>query len=238
MTSSSIHDGLAARRAHDLANALRQIVAVELPPRKIDRHDSGKPGLAPCRALLGRRAQHPVAEHVDQARLLGERNEDLGRDVAVLGIVPAQQRLGADDRLVGDADDRLIVQRELVFLDRDAQRPFQRVLIEPVLGQVGIEELIGVAAELLGAVHRHVGVLEQTFRIVAVVGINRDADRRRHVDLVLLDLERLRDRFLQLLRDAIEHGRIVEILDDDHELVAAEARQQVGFAQGAPTARR
>ncbi len=50
---------------------------------------------------------------------------------------------------------------------------------------------------------------------------------------MLLDLERLRDRVLQLLRDAIQHGGIVEVLDDDHELVAAKPRQQVGFAQRA-----
>ena len=169
---------------------------------------------------------------MNQARLLGERDENLRRNVAVLRVVPAQQRLGADDRLVGDADDRLIVKLERILLDRNAQCLFQRVLIEPVRGHVGIEELVGVAAKLLGAVHRHVGVLEQAFRIVAVVRINRDTDRRRHVDIVLLDLERRSDGFLKLLRDAIEHRGIIEILDDDHELVASQPRQQVGFAQG------
>ena len=39
------------------------------------------------------------------------------------------------------------------------------------------------------------------------------------------------DRVLQLLRDAAEHCRIVEVLDDHHELVAAEPREQVGLAQ-------
>ena len=223
---------LAARGAHDLGNALSQIVAIKLPPGKIDRDDKRQPGFAPHRALLGCRAQDPVAENVNQARLLGERNENLRRNFAVLRIVPTQQRLGADDRLVGDADDRLIVKHELVFLDRNAECLFQRVLIEPPRGEIGVEKLIGVAAKLLGAVHRHVGVLEQAFRIVAVVGINRDADRRRHIDLVLLDLERLSDGFLKLLRDAIEHRGVVEILDDDHELVASEPRQQVGCAQG------
>ena len=166
---------------------------------------------------------------MNQARLLGKRNENLRRDVAVLRIVPTQQRLGADDRPVGDANDRLIVKHERVLLDRDAQCLFQRVLTEPPRGEIGVEELIGIAAELLGAVHRHVGVLEQTFRIVAVVGIDRDTDRRRHVDIVLLDLERLSDGVLELLRDAIEHRGIVEILDDDHELVASQPRQGAGF---------
>src|SRR6186713_3357293 len=48
---------------------------------------------------------------------------------------------------------------------------------------------------------------------------------------MVLDLERLRDRVEKLLRDAPEHGGVVEVLDDDHELVSAEAREKVGLAQ-------
>jgi len=48
----------------------------------------------------------------------------------------------------------------------------------------------------------------------------------------------LRDGVEQLLRDAAEHRRVVEIFDDDHELVAAQTRQQVGLAQRAGQRRR
>ena len=149
----------------------------------------------------------------------------------MLGVGPAEQRLGADDGTVGDANDRLVVQSQQAVLQRAAQRALQRVLLQAPLREVGVEELVGIAAELLRAVHRDVGVLQELLGIVGVVGIDADADRRRHVDVVLLDAERLRDRVEQLLRDAAQHRRIVEILDDDHELVAAEARQQVGLAQ-------
>jgi hypothetical protein len=50
---------------------------------------------------------------------------------------------------------------------------------------------------------------------------------------VLLDLERLGDGFQQLARDRAERGGLVEVLDDDHELVAAEPREEVGVAQRA-----
>src|SRR3546814_2590483 len=46
-------------------------------------------------------------------------SSDLPEPVA--GMVPAQQRLGGDDRAVGKADLRLIDERELVALDRAAQ---------------------------------------------------------------------------------------------------------------------
>ena len=199
---------------------------------------SAQSRLAPSDALLRRGAQHPFAERVDQTRFLGQRNEDLRRDVSMLRVVPAQQRLRADDRLVCDAHHRLVVKLERVVLDGGAQRRFQRVLLQPALGEICVEELIGVAAQLLRAVHRHVGVLEQFLGRVAVVGVDRDTDRRGHVDVVLLDLEGLRHGILQLLRDAVEHARVVEVLDDDHEFVAAEARQQVGFAQAHAIAQR
>ena len=102
---------------------------------------------------------------------------------------------------------------------------------QPLLREVGVEELEGVAPELLRPVHRDVRVLQQLLRIVGIVRIDADADRRGHVDVVLLDPERLRDGVQQLLRDVSEHIGIVEVLDDHHELVAAQAREQVGFAQ-------
>jgi hypothetical protein len=224
---------IALLRLHDVRNALRQVLAVELPRREIDRNLELQAGLAPRNALLRRRAQHPFAERVDEARFLGERDEHLRRHVAVLGVVPAQERLGADDRAIVDPDHRLVVQPQRVVRERGAQRGFERVLAQPVLGQVGVEELVGVATEVLAAVHRDVRVLEQLLGIVRVVGIHGDADGRRDEDVVRLDLERLRDRVEELLRDAAEHRGVVEVLDDDHELVAAEARQEIGLAQRA-----
>ena len=84
--------------------------------------------------MFRRGAQHPFAERVDEAGLLGERDEDLGRDAAVLGVVPAQQRLGADDGVVGEPHDRLIVEAQQALLQRVAQRALERVLAQPVLG--------------------------------------------------------------------------------------------------------
>ena len=57
---------------------------------------------------------------MDQARFLGERNEHLRRHVAMLGVVPAQERLRADDLVVVDPDHRLVVQLEEAVLQRRA----------------------------------------------------------------------------------------------------------------------
>ena len=207
MTSSSIHDGSHFSLLDDVRDPLRQVLAVELPRRQVDRHLELHARLAPRDALRGGGLQHPLAQRVDQAGFLGQRNEHLRRHAAVLRVGPAQQRLGADDRAVVDAHHRLVVQPQRVVGQRRAQRRLQRVLAQPVLGQVGVEELERVAAEFLRPVHRDVGVLQQLFRIVGIVRVHGDADRRRDVDVVLLDLERLRDRVEQLLRDAAQHRR-------------------------------
>ena len=53
---------------------------------------------------------------------LGDLDELRGRDVAALGMVPAQQRLDADQPLVVERELRLVVQGELVVgLQRAAQ---------------------------------------------------------------------------------------------------------------------
>jgi hypothetical protein len=62
------------------------------------------------------------------------------------------------------AHDRLIVEAQKPVLQRVAQRAFEAVLAQPVLGEVGVEELERVAAELLRVVHRDVRVLQELFR--------------------------------------------------------------------------
>src|SRR6185295_384827 len=49
------------------------------------------------------------------------------------------------------------------------QRRLERVLLQAMLGEVRIQELVGVAAEVLRAVHRDVGVLQELVRVVGVV---------------------------------------------------------------------
>ena len=49
----------------------------------------------------------------------------------------------------------------------------------------------------------------------------------------MVDLERLRDRSEQLLRDPRQHRRIVNVLDDHHEFVTAQTCEEIRFAERA-----
>ena len=91
-------------------------------------------------------------------------------------MVPAQQRLDAGDLAGRHIDLRLIVQRELVALQRAAQRGLQRQALDRLRLDLLGEEAEAVLAVFLGEVHRHVGVLGQRLHVGAV---GRDTSRCR-----------------------------------------------------------
>ena len=127
---------------------------------------------------------------------------------------------------------------ELLVLDRGAQIAD---LATPILrgGLQALGEVTEPVATLtLGHVHGLIRVLQQRFRLVGVVGAQRDADAGRDVGHGVAELEGLR----QVRDDLLGHGLHVLGVGDprqDHrELVAAETRNRVGLARaGADAAR-
>ena len=82
----------------------------------VDRDPGVLPiGLKPGGGTAGL-AQHPGAELDDQAALLGDRDEVVGRDQAPNRVVPPDQRLEAGDPVGAEVDRRLGVQDELLGL--------------------------------------------------------------------------------------------------------------------------
>ena len=84
-----------------------------------------------------------------------------------------QRQLGADE--VGDGEGL-------------AQRVFHEEAPGRGLVHVGGKELVVVAAGVLGVVHGHVGVAQQGVGVAAVLGQKADADARRGVKIVPLDV--------------------------------------------------
>ena len=180
---------------------------------------------ASCDDALG---QHPAAQRDAQAGVLDQRQELPRRHQAVLRVVPAQQRLGTEHAARAHVDLGLVVQAELGGVQRllHATERDEAVLGAPVL--LGIEEQVAVAAGLLGAVHRLVGVAQQGLAVGAVVGEHRGADARRDGQRARrqADLARSRD----LLQHALD--RVVALTQrggaqQQRELVAADARGHV-----------
>jgi len=92
------------------------------------------------------------------------------------------------------------------------------------------EQRIAIAAEILGAIQADIRILHDAVGIGFARRSNGDADRCRHFDLLVPDIERTlergHDRLAQL-------GRILSRHDFPHhrELVAAEASQHVARPQ-------
>ena len=174
--------------------------------------------------------EHAPTQRNDQAGVLGERDEVAGRNEAELGVVPAHERFERDRQPGTDVDDRLVVDDQLVALERAVQSGDARQSVRGV-GCFAVGLVLDAApAALLGAVHRVVGFAQQLGR-VGLVARDRDADARAHEQGLGVDLERL----LQDRRDAIDRGVHLEVVlhvfDDDDELVTAEPRDRVGRAQ-------
>ncbi len=163
-------------------------------------------GLRPGRRLAAGLAQDPFAHRDDQAALLGERNEGAGRDHAALRMLPAHQRLEADDLAV-DARLRLVMQRQFAALDRRAQLLLQRAPLAQPLVHVGFEEAERAAPLRLGAIERGVGIGDQRVGVGAVGREDRDADAEADAHRMPVDDEFFANRGEQPLGHAPRRRR-------------------------------
>ena len=186
-------------------------------------------GAPPRLQVLERLRQHPVADARRQPGVLDQRQELHRRDQAALRMVPAHQRFQAEHHAAAHVHLGLVVQRELRLVQRlvHAADRHHAFFVAPAVFRV--EELTAVAAGLLGAVHRVVGMAQQRVGVAAVDRV----DGRTHAggDMHRLDVrvdrvglghhaQHALDRQARLL-----HRRRAQ---QQHELVAAQPPGRVG----------
>ncbi len=155
-----------------------------------------------------------------------------------VGWVQRHSAFDADQRLAALVDDRLIEQREAVVLDRRAQIRFQDLAV----GQIGVHRRVvddgAVAALVLGAVERHVGVAHDVGGAGAILVDHRDADGGADHDVVAGDRIRRADGGDQPLGKPRHLDVVVADRGDHREFVAAQPRHQVVAAQRVRQAQR
>ena len=144
-------------------------------------------------------------------------------------MAPPHQRLRAHDVLLVEGVERLVMHLEFVPLEPLAQIGLD---LEP-LGGAGshgslVEHLVDAAPALgLGLVHRHVGVAKHVVGRLAWLG-QGDADRHAGHQLVAVGQHHgLFDGGADAPRRGDRHVHSGHVLQQHHELVAAEAGQQV-----------
>ena len=104
----------------------------------------------------------------------------------------------------------LVVQRELVALERAAQLALQLQSLDRLRRDLAVEEVVAVLAVLLGEIHRQIGILQQRLRVIAMLGIDRNADRGADVALVAAQLHGFTEHRKNLLGDALRDARLEE----------------------------
>ena len=207
-----------------------QPVRMELHRRQVDRrHRIGVP--LRHQDLPGRNAaiDHLQADVVDQADLLGERDE-VGRwDPLAVVEPPAGEHLDSPEAPVGDAHDRLQPALDVAAVDRGSQALLEPQPSDDVVAGRRLEQHPAAAPGALGLVHRGVGVAQHLARPLLVV--DRDhADAGGELPLPPGDHHRFGESSEAPLAE--RGGLDARTRQHDDELVAAEAAHHAVRADG------
>ena len=178
----------------------------------------------PIRERARGAVHRPAAERQDQPGFLGDRDEFGRPDLAAILMDPARQRLEPRDLAGPQADQRLVVEVELVLLDRPAKLGLDRKA-PPRLGRLA--RLVDLRlARQLRLLDRELGVAEQ-FLAVLPRGHHGEADRAFDAELELAQPERRLHHLLDALGRAQRFGDSALQGKQDPELIATGPRQHV-----------
>jgi hypothetical protein len=145
-------------------------------------------------------------------------------------VTPAQKGLGAHHAPGPGLHDGLVLEGELAQADRLAQAALEG---QPLLGlrvHVRLVEVEGVAALLLGAVHRDVRALEQRLHVGAVLRVEGDAGAGGDVELAPVEMEGLPQHLAQLAGHDHRVLGVADRLQQHGELVSPQPGQGVALA--------
>jgi hypothetical protein len=145
-------------------------------------------------------------------------------------MVPAHEGLDADDLLGRRADLGLEHQLELTAVHRLAQAGDELEALDRLLVDLVAEEADAILAGALRLVHRRVGVLDQLLRLLSVARVDRDPDAGADPALVAVEVVGLFDLLADRVGDLLHGLFVLDVLDRGEELVAADARDQIAFA--------
>ena len=149
-------------------------------------------------------------------------------------MAPAHERLDGHDLARVEVDERLVVELELVALERAPQVLLEREPLHHALAHAGVEQLEARAAAVLGAVHGDVGVAHDRFGgVVAAVG-DDDADGGGDDHGAVVDDDGRLQRVEQPLGDLDRAALAGQPLAQHRELVAAHARERVALRDQRP----
>ena len=229
-SSCRLQTGLGQRGGHDFG----QVPARELHRGGIHGHvDAPISGVPPQLTLMAGIPQHAGADGHDQAALLRDGNQNRRRDASEFRIVPTQQRFKPGDAPRGEVELRLVMDGQFIALQGVMQFRFDGQAAVGVLADFRVGQLDAALARPFGCIQARCRRRAVARRFGAIPRIDRDTDAGAQEDLVALHRKRRREGRQNALGHAHGVVRPVYVAENQHETVAAAARQSLGFAQTA-----
>src|SRR5262245_18525982 len=154
----------------------RKIAGLNERGRDVDAEADGLPVALPLPTLAAGGFHDPERRARRDRGNIDERHE-VGRRQQTAGwMAPANQRLGAQELAVAEANLRLIEQLELVALERMAELCLQRQSCLDLIPDLAREDDVSAPASSLGPIEREVGVAKEFVRRPAMVRIERNTN--------------------------------------------------------------
>ena len=113
MTSRISMLGIEVAVRERIADVVNQPIGLQVPHGDVDRDAGPVSSLVPRPGLPAGLVEHPPADLDDEATLLEHRDEDVGRDRPLRGVLPSEQCLDALDLHPVEIEDRVVEQEEL-----------------------------------------------------------------------------------------------------------------------------
>ena len=199
-----------------------------LPRGDVDAGRQIQPQFVPAGQRGYRFLDDVIADFDDEIVVLQLRQKCARQNDGTIRLLPAYQCLGTHHMPVHQIHFGLPVQHEISVLQPGVNLALQFAQFLRLLIVFGIEVVHAIAAQLLGLIHRLIGVAQQHIGIVMVGRVERDADtgRNAHLDAVVQfarpghDFQHARQYRLALLF-------IGQVGQQQNKLVAAQAGDRV-----------
>jgi hypothetical protein len=203
----------------------------ELPRREVHAHReegvAGRQRGLHLQELATGGAEDPVADRDDEPRVLGHRDELVGRDDAPHRVLPSHEGFDSDDAARGERHDRLVVKAQLLALEGAAQVGLEVEAVHRTDAHRLVEDLVPRASPGLRPVHGGIRVAQDVFGAFVRLASHRDPDARREENLLPIDRERLGELLLDALGD-LERVRVSgDVVEEHRELVTSGPRERV-----------
>ena len=103
---------------------------------------------------------HPTPHWPYQTAIFGDRHKLLRLQQAALRMLPADERLGADDGTTGQVNFWLVMQYQFVPQQRQTQVSLNRLPLDGAGVHILLEKLEIIASAFFGVIHRRVSALQ------------------------------------------------------------------------------